>query len=267
MNNNHDFTEANRKAWNEAMPYHRKKMNERWDKLFADRDYIIQTEPELGKLKEIGIQKRSIAHLCCNNGLELMSLKRMGAGRCVGFDISDEAISDATSRSARFGIGAEFHRYSVYDIPQSYDGAFDLVYITIGALTWLPDLKQFFAVVRRLLSPTGILFIYEQHPFMQVLPWDVSGENTVPSIQNDYFYDTYQVYNDGLDYYGNEQYQASDTYEFIHTLADILNAIIGSGLRINSFHEYEHDISNGLAWVQKTGLRLPLCYILVASAE
>ncbi|MDZ4183316.1 MAG: hypothetical protein U1B83_10625, partial [Candidatus Cloacimonadaceae bacterium] len=134
-------------------------------------------------------------------------------------------------------------------------------------LTWLPDLKAFFAVVKRLLAPGGMLFIYEQHPFMQVLPWDVSGENAKPTIENDYFHEAPLVFQDGLDYYGNVDYAAPDTYEFIHTMADILNAIIDKDLRITGFHEYEHDISNGLAWVQKTGLRLPLCYILMAQRD
>lgn len=264
MKKTRDYTEANRLAWNRAMPYHRKAMDDEWDKCFSDKSYIQQEEPELSLLKSIGIKDKSVVHLCCNNGIELMSLKRLGAGRCVGFDICDEAIMDAERRARQFEIGCEFYPYDVYEIPSSFDNSFDLVYITIGALTWLPDLPALFARVRLLLKTGGVLFVYEQHPFMQVLPWDVSQETEKPVIENSYFYDDCLVYNDSLDYYGNTEYESPDTYEFIHTLSDILNAIVKNGLCLSEFLEYEEDISNGLGWVKKTGLRLPLSYILIA---
>ncbi len=206
------YTEANRLAWNKAMPYHRRAMDDEWDKILSDKNSVWQEEPEISILKSIGIRDKSIIHLCCNNGIELMSLKRLGAGRCVGFDISDEAIQDAQQRSQQFESCCEFFRSSVYELPSSFDNNFDLVYITIGALTWLPDLSGFFAVVRRLLKSKGILFIYEQHPFMQVLPWDVSQENDKPVIENNYFYDNCLIFNDSLDYYDNVEYEAPDTY-------------------------------------------------------
>jgi hypothetical protein len=80
------FTQANRKAWNEVMPYHQKAKDEEWDKKYSDPNYIFQVDPELGMLNKIGFEGKDIAHLSCNNGIELLSLKRMGAGRCVGFD-------------------------------------------------------------------------------------------------------------------------------------------------------------------------------------
>jgi ubiquinone/menaquinone biosynthesis C-methylase UbiE len=260
------FTEANRLAWNCAMPYHKRAMDEKWDKILADKNGISQTEPELTALKQIGIKDKSIVHLCCNNGIELMSLKRLGAAKCVGFDICDEAIQDANRRSGHFNIRVEFHRCSVYNIPQEFDECFDIVYITIGALTWLPSLQDFFGVVRRLLKRDGVLFIHEQHPFMNVLPWDIAGDNAKPTIENNYFNESYLLSQEGLDYYSNESYQAPDTYEFTHTLSDIVNSIIANNMSITRFDEYEHDISNGLGWIKNTGLRLPLCYILTAKA-
>ncbi len=270
MDNSNDRTrymEANRKAWNVAMSYHRKAKDEEWDKLLADGSFLFQTEPELSILKKTGIEGRSIVHVCCNNGRELLTLKRMGAGRCAGFDISDEAIADARGRSEKFHIPAEYYRYSVYDIPESFHNNFDLVYITIGTLVWLPDLIDFFAVAKKVLKREGVLFIYEQHPLTQMLPWDVGEECEKPLIENNYFYDKHQVYNDSLDYYGNVTYRSPDTYEFLHTLSDIFNAIIKNQFRITLFQEYDHDISNGFAWIKKTGLRLPLSYILTSKLD
>lgn len=259
-----DICEANRKAWNAAMPHHREAMNEVWDRQFADPGFIWQKEPELGALQELDVIGKDVIHLCCNNGIELMSLRRMGMNRCVGIDISDEAIRDAQARAERFGIACEFTQSSVYDLPKCYNAAFDLVYITIGAFCWLPDLPGLFAVVRRVLRPGGKLFIYEQHPFTQMLPFDVSGHQSRPELAYSYFHEGEISSTEGLDYYGGVEYDSPVSYEFSHTLSDIISAIIGNGLRICVFREYDADISNGFAWVQNTGLRLPLSYILCA---
>lgn len=266
MNKTTIYTEANRRAWNCAMPHHRRAMDQKWDDLLSNSDSPFQTEPELSALLKLGIKDKAIVHLCCNNGIELLSLKKLGAGSCTGFDISDEAIRDACNRAERFGIQAQFEQCNVYDIPSAYNACFDIVYITIGAMAWLPDLEGFYAVAKRLLKPSGILFIYEQHPFSEVLPWNLE-EGTLPYIENDYFCSTPIKSTDGLDYYGNASYDAPETYEFVHTLSGIINAIIGNGFRISSFAEYETDISNGFGWIEKSSLRLPLSYILVAVSD
>ncbi len=264
MVDNKTIRQANRKAWNEVMPYHRKAKDEEWDKEFSNSDFIIQDKIELEALKKLNIIDKNIVHLCCNNGLELLSLKRLGAGRCVGFDIADEAIKDGNRRAEKFSIPVEFYQSDVFEIPNEYNEQFDIVYITIGALVWLPDLKEFFAVANRLLRANGKLFIYESHPFSQVLPWDVTAETGAPEIKYTYFTEGYQVYNDGIDYYGGADYVSEDCYEFEHTLSTILNAIMSNGFIMQSFDEYSHDISNGLKWVESLDIMLPLSYILVA---
>lgn len=259
-----DICEANRKAWNAAMPHHRIAMNEAWDRHFADPGFIWQKEPELSALQELDVIGKDVIHLCCNNGIELMSLRRMGMNRCVGIDISDEAIRDARDRASRFGIDCEFVQCNVYEVPELYNSSFDLVYISIGAFCWLPDLNDLFAVVKRLLRHGGKLFIYEQHPFTQMLPFDVACNQTHPELAFSYFQDGEISSTEGLDYYGGVEYQSPVSYEFTHTLSDILSALIANGLAVSVFNEYEDDISNGFAWVKNTGLRIPLSYILCA---
>jgi SAM-dependent methyltransferase len=267
MNDYSKYTQSNRLAWNAAISYHRKAKESEWDELFADPKHIEQEEPELSALLDLGISGKSIVHLCCNNGLELLSLKRLEAGKAVGFDISDEAIKDARIRAKKFGIDADFYQCDVYQIPESFSGLFDLVYITIGAFCWLPDLNAFFKVAARLLKKQGSIFIYESHPFAQVLPYDVHGTTDKPVIENNYFLEGYQKYDDGIDYYGGVSYKGPATYEFTHTLSDIITAILDNILQITCFKEYHHDISKELGWVEKTGLRLPLSYILTAKKQ
>jgi len=95
------YTESNRMAWNQTMPKHQKAKGRIWDEKFSIPRFSTFSNPELRLLKRLGIEGKSIAHLCCNNGVELMSLKNMGAGRCVGFDISDAAVAEATTRAKK----------------------------------------------------------------------------------------------------------------------------------------------------------------------
>lgn len=154
------YTEANRLAWNEVMPRHQKVSHGKWDDSFSNPGYVVFKGAELDMLRSIEVIGKNIAHLCCNNGIELMSLKNMGANQCVGFDISDLAIKEANDRSEKFGINCQFVQTDVYEIPEHYYGIFDIVYLSIGCFGWLPDIKKFFSIVSLLLKSTGTLFIY-----------------------------------------------------------------------------------------------------------
>ena len=96
-----------------------------------------------------------------------------------------------------------------------------------------------------------------------MLPFDVSARQNRPELSESYFHEGEISSTEGLDYYGNSEYQSPLSYEFTHTLSDIFRAILDNGMEIRNFQEYEHDISNGFAWVKNTGLRLPLSYILI----
>jgi ubiquinone/menaquinone biosynthesis C-methylase UbiE len=257
------YTEANRKAWNQAMPKHRKIMTEKWDKMISDPKFIFQKDEELEELNKIGVKGNRIAHLSCNNGIELMSLKRMGAEKCIGFDISDEAIKDAKLRTEKFNIDCEFVRTDIFDIPEKYYNSFDLVYVTVGELAWIPDLKGYFKKAAQLLDKNGFLFVYEHHPFAQVLPYDGEVEDHLRVIHN-YFNDEIYIGKEGIDYYGNTSYKSSPAYEFSYTISDLLNAIIKNGLYLTLFNEYEKDIALVYEYLEKSDLKLPLSYILIA---
>lgn len=263
MNNFKQYTEANRKAWNEAIPYHQKAMNNKWDQLFSDKDFIIQKDEELKLLKEVGIKDKNIAHLSCNNGLELMSLKKMGAAHCCGFDISDKAIEDAKTRAERYQIDCKFIRTDVLEIGEEYYNQYDFVYITVGALTWIPDKNLYFEKAANLLRKGGKIFIYEHHPFANVFPYDGEEGDTLKVVRS-YFNKEVFVDHDGIDYYGGEIYEASPTYEFDYTLADLFNILASKGLMIQKFNEYSEDVSLAHQELEKTGVGLPLSYILIA---
>ena len=91
--------ESNRAAWNQAAVYHQRAFNHslhigfqdpKFSTLKKERNYVVNE-----RLKQIDFSGKTISHIPCNNGRELLSLMRLGAKEGVGFDISDAAISEA----------------------------------------------------------------------------------------------------------------------------------------------------------------------------
>lgn len=256
------FTEANRAAWNEVMPKHQQAAREKWDHAFLQPGYSCIDDVEHQLLKKIEIQGKDIAHLCCNNGVELLSLKNLGAGKCVGFDISDEAILEANQRAELCHIDCQYIRTDVFDISHEFDRQFDMIYISIGCFGWLPDLHQFFEIAARLLREYGIIFIHEAHPFCEMLPNDVEQADflriTYPYFKNE----PYVEYGD-LDYVGKSHYNSQNPqYWFTHKLSDILMALIDNQIAIQHFSEYEVDISASKKRIEQANAGVPLSYIL-----
>jgi ubiquinone/menaquinone biosynthesis C-methylase UbiE len=213
-------------------------------------------------LKQIGLENKAVAQLCCNNGRELLSIKNLGAQRCVGFDISDNFIDQAQHLAEASSVAVEFVRCDVYDIPSFYDEDFDLVFISVGTLGWMPDLKAFFQVAQRLLKPDGWLVISETHPLLDMFESDDAA--TPPGLQHSYFRTTPYVEDMGLDYIGSTVYHSSPSYWFHHKMSDIIDGCLSSSLTLRSFQEYDRDVSGIFAHFQKQHARLPLSYTLVA---
>ena len=256
-----DITEANRRAWNAVAPVHRKKRGAALASQFSVPGTSCLDALEREHLQRIGIEGKRVAQLCCNNGRELVSLMNVGAGSAVGFDISEAVLEEAEILANLAGVSCLFVRADVYDIPGNYSGAFDLVYVSVGALGWMPDLAGFFQVAARLLAGGGWFFLYEMHPILDM--YDPLSET--PTVPRDSYFRT-DPYPEtvGLDYVGGSTFEGPPQYWFHHSMASILNGAIGAGLRLDSFHEFAHDVSGLYDAIAKSPLKPPMSYILTA---
>lgn len=267
--NHKQYTEANREAWNEVTPIHQKARKVNFTEQFKTKGFSTLDPVITAKLKEIGLEGKQVAQLGCNNGRELLSLINLGAASGTGFDISDAAIAEATTLAEVAGLPGAFVRTDVYDIGAEYYRSFDLVYISIGVLSWLPDLERFFAIASALLKDKGYLLIYEMHPFLNMLATEDEPEfeATAPlQIVHSYFKTDPWVQNTGIDYIGRSSYEAKTSYNFSHSLAAIFQSVINSGITIREFQEYSHDISTIFAHLEPYQ-KAPLCYILLGQKQ
>ncbi len=263
------FTQSNRKAWNEVQPYHTRGRTIDLAKEFEQPSYSTLDSLITARLKEIGLEGKRVIQLMCNNGREVLSMINMGATSGLGFDIADAFIEEARTYAIAAGANAEFVQSDAYDIDPNQWQPADMLYISIGALCWLPDMKRLFEIVSGLLKPGGKLIVYESHPIGCTLAFEDEPEY-IPGHPMEpvrpYFHDGAWEYDTGIDYVGGVTYQSEKNFEFSHTLSTIINAIIRSGINILEFNEYPQDISDLMADRANNGI-LPMSYIIVGEKK
>ena len=223
-----DYIDANRQLW------------DRWTKLhaasaFYDVDGFKEGNSTLMpvELEELGdVAGKTLLHLQCHFGLDTLSWARAGAV-VTGVDFSPDAIEMARSLSDELDIPATFLCADIYDLPETPETQFDIVFTSYGVLTWLPDLDRWAQLIARYLKPGGTFYIVEFHPLISML--DDDGERiTYPYFRTD----------EPLRFEGEGSYAASDdgvtqtAYEWPHGLGEIVTALLAAGLRLDYLPEF-----------------------------
>ena len=234
-----DYLTHNRRNWDERAAIHAKDEagGYRVQAFLDGADNLHDTEHE-----EIGdVSGLRIAHLQCHFGIDTLCLARRGAS-CAGLDFSPVAIAAARDLQAKTGLDASFVEGDVYDARALIDGDFDMVYVTWGAIGWLPDIARWAKAVALLLKPGGRLYLLEAHPSLLLV------DEKTPELRPGYDWRTPQnqplVTHEETTYTGDTaKIVNATTHEWIHPLSDIVNAVIGAGMKLDRLNEHER-----LAW-------------------
>ncbi|MGX5682225.1 class I SAM-dependent methyltransferase [Schumannella luteola] len=187
--------------------------------------------PRLGRVAGL-----DALHLQCHIGTDTLSLHRLGA-RMTGLDLSTVSLAEARRLAERAGASIDYveaDTYSAVDVLGAR--RFDLVYSSIGTLLWLPDIDRWAATVAGLLKPGGRLFIRDSHPMISAL--DVVDDHAEPVYP--YFAQPEPTVFDGDDTYVDTavELKSLPTWEFAHSIGEILTAVLDAGLTITGFDEH-----------------------------
>lgn len=162
------------------------------------------------------LQGKSVCVVGSGDNYAAFALAGLGA-KVTSVDVSEQQLQDAASRASELGLQIDFVRADVADLRSLADGSFDLVCSTNGFFVWLADLPTAFSEVARILEAGGYYVFYESHPFQR--PW----KNQVKPIEM------------VKSYWDREPHGSHDgepAYRFHWTLADIINALVESGLDV-----------------------------------
>lgn len=249
----HPDHEKNRRSWNAATPAHRSHLPDQaaW---FAQGGCQLYPEERslLGDLAG-----RDVLHAQCNDGRDTLSLVNLWPGtRATGLDISDVAVELASQLSAASGVGASFVRADLLDwLHDSPADAWDVVFQSYGALTWLGDLRRWATGLRRVLKPGGRLVLVEFHPVGMALDdqgalrFDAMGGRRVEWAEGvpDYVGTrTHEVpphWPRGISGFRNPH----PAVEHAWGVADIVEALLRAGLALRTLQEWPY--ANHLGWV------------------
>ncbi|MFW9820630.1 MAG: class I SAM-dependent methyltransferase [Candidatus Thorarchaeota archaeon] len=157
----------------------------------------------------------------------------------TGIDFSSEGIRLAKLLARQANIEAKFIESNIYDLPMVLFEKFDIVYTSIGVLCWLNDLKQWGKIIANYLKKGGFFYIAENHPFANVFD-NESIEIKELQLYYNYFYDPnpMEFVADGTYATDGPKFKPKKEYEWSHSISDIINSLIGAGLRIEFLNEY-----------------------------
>ncbi len=208
-------------------------------------------------VEELGdVAGKTLLHLHCGRGLETLSWARLGA-EVTGVDPSPDAIEAARELAAETGLRATFMQADPSDVERELPGTFDIVFASWGALAQQGDLHCWAHIVAHYLRPRGTLYLTDVHPFARTLE-----ETDDHDVRVSY------------PYLAPEPPSRCDRGS-PHGFAEIINALIEAGLRLEFLHEFPFAAAPLWEWMERDpqgwsrlpdrGPDIPLAYSLAAT--
>ena len=236
-----DWRTANRANWNERVAIH-----------LGPRGYDLSDlrrgQGRFGPIIERelpDVSGKRVLHLQCHFGKDTLTFAQRGA-EVVGLDFSPPAIAAARNLADELGLQSRFVEADLYDAPTAIaePHAFDLVFVTWGAICWLPDIRRWAEIVAHFLKPGGAIYLAESHPAAQVFDDRTSLPDGKPGYYVPYFLDGPLIEDDARDY-ADETAVVSNVrqYVFMHPIASVVTGLIEAGLRLDWLHEHD-----AIAW-------------------
>ena len=234
------YREANRANWEDRTPVH-----------LASRAYDVEgwlrerRGPRRREAEALGdVTGLRLVHPQCHIGLDTLAWARAGAA-VTGLDFSPAACAAARDLAARAGLPAEFVCADVHRAAEVLGpGRFDVVYVSLGALPWLPSIGAWAEQMAALLAPGGRLFLHEGHPVLHALAQDRAEligscfEEPEPMVE-----DAPTTYTDGA------PLSHTRCYEWNHGVGEIVSALLGRGLRLERLEEHDWTTWPALPWL------------------
>jgi SAM-dependent methyltransferase len=260
------WLDANRENWDERVAVH---VNSQF---YDVETWLAEAPgPDAFEASLVGdVAGRHLVHLQCHFGMDTLEWARAGA-IVTGVDFSEAAIAAARELAERAGLADEAH-FVVSDVahaPEALARDFDVVYVSLGSLCWLPSIVEWAGVVAMLLAPGGALLVHDVHP----LAFSLADDGT--TFAYSYFEEAEPVVDESPSTYTDGDPLTHVTnYEWNHSIGEIVTALAARGLVITylaendwtSFQNFE-DLVEGPRGVFRGPAgspRRPLSFTLVA---
>ena len=227
-----DYKDSNLKFWDSIIEEHVQSD-------FYDVPGFLKGKTTLDslELELVGdVSGRTLLHLQCHFGLSTLSWVRLGA-IATGVDFSPAAISAASELSKKSGLHARFIESNIYNISSNLDEKYDIVFASYGVLCWLPDLTNWAKEIEQCMKSGGRFHLVEYHPLMNTLD---SGSGNDVVLKKSYFNEGVEIFESEGSYANPESPIKNSTYEWSHSIGEVITALLEAGLHIDNFAEYPY---------------------------
>jgi 2-polyprenyl-3-methyl-5-hydroxy-6-metoxy-1,4-benzoquinol methylase len=225
----------NRAHWDALAAVHGEGRDAYYDveALVGGRDSLSDAEDEAVRLAVGDPDGRDVLHLQCHLGFDAVSLARRGA-RVTGADFSAPALVKARAIAARAGVAVDYVEADATALPPGLGGRFDLVYATIGVITWIDDVAAWMRSAASALRPGGRLALVEIHPLYNTLAATDPFRADFP-----YAYDGPRRFDEPGSYADRDApVAATASVSYAHSLGEVVDAALGAGLRVEALREH-----------------------------
>ena len=179
-----------------------------------------------------------LLHLQCHIGTDTLSLARLGA-TVTGADFSPASLAVARSLFEAAGATGTFIETDVQHAADHVPGNFDVVYTSIGTVTWFRDLEAWARGIARLLRPGGTFYLRDGHPVLYSLD-DQRTDGELVVRYRAMADGTAEVWEEEHTYTGDETMSNVRTYDWPHSISEIVTALLGAGLTLTGMDEGQH---------------------------
>jgi SAM-dependent methyltransferase len=189
-------------------------------------------------VEEVGdVTGLDLLHLQCHFGADTLSWARRGA-HVTGVDFDPTAIAAAERLAGAGGLAdrATFGEHEVLDV--DLGRTFDVVFVSNGALCWLPDVAAWARTVARHTRPGGFLYLFEFHPLCWALADDATGDDVRLGYRYFESVEPFYVGSGGADYFNESARIQAPEHTWNHGLGEIVTALADNGLHLEFLHEW-----------------------------
>ena len=169
-----DYVAVNREGWTRAnAEYTDASAHASWSQTEITWGQWSRPESEIRILPDL--RGKDVIELGCGTAYFGAWLKRAGARRLVGIDVTPAQLETARRMDAEFGLGLELIEANAEDVPLP-DASFDLAFSEYGSSIWC-DPKLWVVEAARLLRPDGEL-VFMRGSTLRILCAPDEGKTT-----------------------------------------------------------------------------------------
>lgn len=150
----------------------------------------------------------------------------------TGVDLSSESIAVANDLAKKLKLKADFICSDIYEFGEHNREQFDIVFTSYGVLCWLPDLTRWAATIASSLKPGGQFNLVEFHPVNELISGYSYFSKAEPDIEDEGTYTE------------NCPGEKSTMVTWSHPLSEVINALVSTGIAIQSFNEHAYSPYN-----------------------